>query len=220
MARTGRRPGASGAREAILEAARETFAQHGYDGSTIRAIARAAGVDPALVHHYFGSKEELFAATMELPVNPADVLPGVLAGDTAELGERLARLFLGVWDGAASRRPLIALVRSATSNELAAAMVREFVEHALLGRIAARLESEDAELRASLVASQMVGLAIARYVLRLEPIASSEPEAVVAALAPNLQRYLTGDIGRPVEDARLVASRPTPTVPGAPPSAR
>jgi len=194
VSRTGRRPGDSGTRAAILEAARASFAERGYDASTIRGIAGEAGVDPALVHHYFGTKEGLFAASMALPMTPGDVLPGVLAGPLDDLGERLVRLFLAVWDEPAARRPLIAVIRSATSHALAATMMREFVEHALVGRIAARLDSHDAHLRASLVSSQMVGIALTRYVLRLEPLASSDHDEVVAAVAPTLQRYLTGSL--------------------------
>ena len=194
MSRTGRRPGDSGTRAAILEAARASFAERGYDASTIRGIAGEAGVDPALVHHYFGTKERLFAASMALPMTPGDVLPGVLSGPLDDLGERLVRLFLAVWDEPEARRPLIAVIRSATSHALAATMIREFVEHALVGRIAARLDSRDAHLRASLVGSQMVGIALTRYVLRLEPLASSDHDAVVAAVAPTLQRYLTGPL--------------------------
>jgi len=108
VSRTGRRPGDSGTRAAILEAARASFAERGYDASTIRGIAGEAGVDPALVHHYFGTKEGLFAASMALPMTPGDVLPGVLAGPLDDLGERLVRLFLAVWDEPAARRPLIA----------------------------------------------------------------------------------------------------------------
>ena len=194
MARTGRRPGDSGTRAAILEAARNSFAERGFDRTTIRGVAAEAGVDPALVHHYFGAKDDLFAAAMELPFNPAEVLPEVLSGGVDGLGERMVRLFFSVWDSEAGRRPLQALLRAATSDERAAETIRQFFQHAVIARVAQSLGSPDAELRASLVGSQIAGLAMARYILRLEPIASTDPETVVAAVAPTLQRYLTGDI--------------------------
>ena len=194
MARTGRRPGDSGTRAAILEAARDSFAERGFDRTTIRGVAAEAGVDPALVHHYFGAKDDLFAAAMELPFNPAEVLPEVLSGGVDGLGERMVRLFFSVWDSEAGRRPLQALLRAATSDERAAETIRQFFQHAVIARVAQSLGSPDAELRASLVGSQIAGLAMARYILRLEPIASTDPETVVAAVAPTLQRYLTGDI--------------------------
>ena len=194
MARTGRRPGDSGTRAAILEAARDSFAERGFDRTTIRGVAAEAGVDPALVHHYFGAKDDLFAAAMELPFNPAEVLPKVLSGGVDGLGERIVRLFFSVWEPEEGRRPLQALIRAATSNERAAETIRQFFQHAVITRVAQSLGSPDAELRASLVGAQIAGLAMARYILRLEPIASTDPETVVAAVAPTLQRYLTGDI--------------------------
>lgn len=194
MARTGRRPGTSGAREAILASAQELFASVGFQRATIREVAREAGVDPALVHHYFGTKDDLFVAVLDLPANPGEVIPAALAGDPDELGERIVRAFLGAWDGQPGQRPLLALVRSATSNESAARMVREFMEHAIRARLAAVIEADDVPLRTALAASQMAGLAIARYVLRLEPLASAPPETVVAAVGPTIQRYLKGDL--------------------------
>src|SRR6266566_170590 len=98
MARTGRRPGNQDTREAILAAAREAFAERGYDRVSIRAIATSAGVDPALVHHYFGTKDQLFLATVDAPIDPGEILPKILAGERDELPERLVRTFLSVWD--------------------------------------------------------------------------------------------------------------------------
>jgi AcrR family transcriptional regulator len=197
--RTGRRPGNPDTREAILDAARKLFAEKGYDAASIRGIATAAGVDPALVHHYFGNKEQLFLATMNIPVNPADIIEQVGAGGREEAGERLVRAFLGVWDspvGAAGA----ALLRSAVSSELGARMLREFVSRQILRRVLKELKMEDephADLRANLVGTQLVGLAMARYIVKLEPITSTPRETLVAAVAPNVQRYLTGDLGLP-----------------------
>ena len=194
MARTGRRPGVSGTREAILDAARRVFAEQGYQQATIRDVARLAGVDPALVHHYFGRKQELFVAAVQLPVNPVEQLMAVLAQDPDQAGERMVELFLSIWDHAAGQNPLLALIRSAVTDEQAAAMLREFITEEVLGPIARRLGSPDARLRATLVGSQLIGLAVARYIIRVEPLASTPSAEVAALVGPTLQRYLTGDI--------------------------
>jgi AcrR family transcriptional regulator len=194
-ARTGRRPGASGTRTAILEAARSEFAQHGYDRATIRNVARGAGVDPALVHYFFGTKTELFAAAMQLPINPAELVQALLAGERELIGERLVGTFLSVWDHAANRDVFIGLIRSAVTDEQAATLLREFAVRELFGRVAAALGTADAELRASLVFSQIFGLAMARYILRIEPLASAPGAVIAAAVGPTVQRYISGDLG-------------------------
>ena len=195
MARTGRRPGASGTREAILDAARRSFAEHGYQHATIRGVADLAGVDPALVHHYFGTKQELFAQAVELPVDLVAVVEAFVRGDRDRIGERIVGLMLSVWDSRTDRSPLIALIRSAVTSENAARMLREFMVSVLFVRLAEALRAPDAPLRASLAASQMMGLLIARYVVRVEPLASAPAAQLVAAIGPNIQRYLTGDLG-------------------------
>jgi AcrR family transcriptional regulator len=194
MARTGRRPGVSGTREAILDAARRAFAEHGYQHATIRMVADLAGVDPALVHHYFRYKQDLFVAAVQLPVNPVEQLTAVLAQDPDQAGQRMVEVFLSIWDHAADRSPLLALVRSAVGDEQAAAMLREFITEEVLGPVAQRVGGPDARLRATLIGSQIIGLAMARYIVRVEPLASASPAQLVAAIGPTLQRYLTGDI--------------------------
>ena len=190
----GRRPGSSDTRETILAAARERFAAHGYDRTRIRDVARDAGVDSALIHYFFKSKDGLFVAAMELPVRPAEVLGPVLAEGVDGLGERLVRRLLTVWDEPANRAALLTIVQGASSHPGAALALREFVLREIVGRIAGALEGEDAALRANLVASQVVGLIAARYIARVEPLASLEREQVVALVAPTLQRYLGGDL--------------------------
>jgi AcrR family transcriptional regulator len=197
MARTGRRPGVSGTREAILDAARRAFAEQGYQRATIRDVARLAGVDPALVHHYFGTKQELFVAAVRLPVNPVEQLTAVLAAEPDLVGRRLVETFLSIWDHAAGQSPLLALIRSAVSDQDAAAMLREFITEEVLGPIADRLGSPDARLRATLVGSQLIGLAVARYIIRVEPLASASSAQVAAIVGPTVQRYLTGDVTVP-----------------------
>ncbi|MGW1119894.1 TetR/AcrR family transcriptional regulator [Streptomyces tanashiensis] len=180
-----------GARERILAAARTQFAERGYDKASVRGIAKAAGVDPALVHHYFGTKDEVFAAAIEVSFEPAAVLPAILGGPREAIGERLARFFIGVWENPASRAPLLAIVRSALTHEAAAKVLRTFVLRRLLERIAAELDVPDPSFRAELAASHMIGIAIMRYVIQVEPLASADPERIIEQVAPTLQRYLT-----------------------------
>ncbi|MFI6085303.1 TetR family transcriptional regulator [Streptomyces sp. NPDC051217] len=180
-----------GARERILEAARTEFAERGFDKTSVRGIAKAAQVDPALVHHYFGTKEEVFGAAIEVSFEPAMVLPALLSGGKDGIGERLARYFIGVWENPASRAPLLAIIRSAVTNEAAAALLRKFVLRRLLERIAVELDVPDPTLRAELAASHMIGIAILRYVIKAEPLASVDTDEIVRLVAPTLQRYLT-----------------------------
>ncbi|WNM37655.1 TetR family transcriptional regulator [Micromonospora halotolerans] len=193
--RTGRRPGNPDTREAILAAARAAFAERGFDAASIRSIAAAAGVDPALVHHYFGTKEELFRATVAIPVDPAQLVPAVLAGDPDRVGERLVRTFLTVWDSPVGGAA-VALLRSAVSSEWTARLLREFLATQVLRRVLDQLDVDPAQLplRGALVATQVAGLAMMRYVIRLEPVASADPETLVATIGPTVQRYLTGDL--------------------------
>jgi AcrR family transcriptional regulator len=197
MARTGRRPGVSGTREAILDAARRAFAEQGYQRATIRDVARLAGVDPALVHHYFGTKQDLFVAAVRLPVNPVEQLTAVLAAEPDQVGQRLVETFLSIWDHAADKSPLLALIRSAVADEQAAALLREFITEEVLGPLARRVGSPDAQLRATLAGSQLIGLAMARYIIRVEPLASTPAAQVAAVVGPTVQRYLTGEMTVP-----------------------
>jgi AcrR family transcriptional regulator len=190
MARTGRRPGLGGTRERILAAARSDFGKSGYEGTTIRGIAAQAKVDPALVMHYFDSKDGVFRAAVTFPVDPAEFIPRLLAPGLDGLGERLVRVFVETWDSPAGS-PLLGLIRSVVGNEDAAALLREFVTREVLGRIARALELDQPQLRAALVASQLVGLAMIRYVVKVEPLASARTDDLVAWLGPTLQRYLT-----------------------------
>ncbi len=192
--RTGRRPGPSDSREAILEAARNAFADRGYNGATVREIGRRAGVDPALVHHFHGTKEQLFAAAMRLPADPSVAIPDLLRAGESGLGERLVRFFLATCETGGEASPFLALLRGAAGHEGSATMLRQFISRAVVGRVAASLDRPGAELRATLVGSQLVGLAMVRYVVRVEPLASANHQTVVDAVAPTVQRYLTGEI--------------------------
>ena len=188
MPRSGRRPGNSGSRERILAAARTSFARSGYDATTIRGIAAAAGVDPALVRHYFGSKEHLFVVALEFPVDPSEFVLRLLAPGIDGLGERIAAFFLEAWD-TPSGRPFLALLRSVASNDQAAEALRQFVTREVLGRVAATLVLDRPQLRAALAASHLIGLAMTRYVVRIEPIASASRSELARAVGPSIQRY-------------------------------
>jgi len=193
--RRGRPPRAESAdtRDRILAAAREEFSERGYEKTSVRGIAKAAGVDPALVHHYFGTKEQVFEASIEVAFAPALNAPEAIAdGPLDQVGERLARFVLGVWENPATRKPLLAIVRSAVNNDTAAAVFRRLVSSQLLRRVAAQLDLPDAELRAELAAAQLVGCAMLRYVIKVEPLASADLEQIIARVAPVVQGHLTG----------------------------
>ncbi|GAA3696823.1 TetR family transcriptional regulator [Nonomuraea antimicrobica] len=188
--RPGRRPGSADTRGEILTAARRVFAEKGFDKATVRGIAREAKVDPALVHHYFDTKEGMFVEAMRLPVDPQTIIPTLLTGPREQVGERLVRLVLGVTADEETRAPMVALIRSAMTNDQAAAMFREFITQALLHQVADRLGV--AHLRVEAAFAQMLGVVMARHVLRLEPLASAEHDELVEILAPTIQRYFTG----------------------------
>jgi AcrR family transcriptional regulator len=191
----GRPPGRTNTRQDVLDAARLVFAERGYSAASLRAIAARAGVDAGMVRHFFGDKAGLFRAALDLPFEPAAVLPVLLAPGVDGLGERVVRFFLSVWDEPAARGPFLAVIRSVSGHEEAAAMFREFITEQVLVRLAAALDRPNAQLRATLVGSQLIGMVMVRYVVRIEPLASAPVDEVVAAVAPTIQRYLTGDLG-------------------------
>lgn len=175
----------------------------GYDRATIRTIAAAAGVDPALVHHFFGPKERLFASAMRLPMVPSDVVdaafsPPAGAETGAGIGDHVLRTVLGIWDVPEARDAFLGLLRTAVTSDQAAAMLREYATQAILSRIAqvatAASGDSDGDFRAALAASQVLGLALARYVLQIGPIAQATNEDLAAAIGPTLDRYLTGNL--------------------------
>lgn len=190
----GRPIGDASTRDQVLAAARQAFTEKGYTGASIRQVAAQAGVDPGMIRHWFGDKAGLFRAAMEPSVDPDAVLADVLAGGPEGLGERLLRRMIGVWDGAGAHSPMIIMVRSAVSHEESTALLRSFITQQILGRLSGVLGGPDGSLRAALVGSQMIGLVMARYIVRVEPLASASAAEVVAAVAPTLQRYLTGDL--------------------------
>lgn len=190
--RRGRPRGGTDSRERIIAAAVDEFGEQGYDGTTVRSIAARAGVDSALVHHYFGTKADLFAEAVGIPLRPDIDVPGILAGPQDEVGERLVRYVLDAFEQPDIRRRGVMLMRTAIGSRLTTPLLAGFLSRELIGRIAKTLGVDDAELRATLVASQMAGLLLTRYVLRIAPIATASVDELVGRIGPNVQRYLFG----------------------------
>src|SRR5919109_1038880 len=188
MARTGRRPGSGGTREKILAAARSQFAKLGYEATTMRSIAAAARVDPKLVLHYFHSKEGAFRAAVDFPFDPSASIPQLLRPGLDGLGVRVARFFIDTWESPAGSRALM-LVRSAVTSESAAALMRDFVSREVLARVAEALELDHPQVRASLAASQLVGLAMLRYVIKIPAWAPPPPAKLGEGIGPTLRGF-------------------------------
>lgn len=192
--RRGRRPGGGDTRAKLLATAGAAFTELGYDGATVRLIAERAGVDPAMVNHWFGNKESLFLAALQFPIDPTAVMDEVVPGDPEQLGARIVGTFLTIWD-ATGGGPLAATIQSVASHEGAGRMLRDFVDRVLVVRVVRAVAPDRPEFRATLVGTQIFGLGMARYVLKLEPLTSASHLEIIKAVAPTLQRYLTGDIG-------------------------
>ncbi|MGH2954458.1 MAG: TetR family transcriptional regulator [Solirubrobacterales bacterium] len=191
----GRRPGEGDTRAAILDAARHAFAARGRDGATVRGIAADAGVDPALVLHYFGSKEGVFGAATELPIDTARLLEQVLPGDPEGLADRMLRFMLGVWRDEQLQESLSALVRTALADSAGAAAVAPRIEDRILAPLGGGTGRPDGELRAALAFSQGIGMAIARHLIGIRALAELDDDRLHALVEPNLRRYLSGDLG-------------------------
>lgn len=191
MARTGRPRGKADTRNVILAAARRLFADAGYDQTSVREVAAAAGVDPAMIRHYFGSKAELFRATMGWPFRPDQIASQVLGGERDEIGERLTRVFFEAWEQQDSRAPLLAILRGAATHVESANLVRQFIHGQVYSHIAASLDEPDAELRIDLAMAQLLGIAYLRHILQVEPIASTPVEELIKQVAPAISWRLT-----------------------------
>jgi AcrR family transcriptional regulator len=191
----GRRPlGSPDARKAVLGAARELFAELGFERTTMRAVAARADVDPALIYHYFGDKEGLLSAAVELPVDMVAVFGGV-GGDPGRAGEELVRRVVTLWEQHPEiRERMIAILRTGLSHDRAAQLVRDLLSSNLLAALGGALASDRRELRTGLIGSQIGGLMLARYVLKVPGAADAGPEDLVRAVGPVVQHYLTGSI--------------------------
>ena len=192
--RPGRPRGQSDTRERILLNARELFARNGFDRTSVRSIASAAGVDGALVHHYFGTKQQLFAAAIHIPIDPMQVLGPMRETPVAELGWKLPSLLLPLWDSELGSG-FIATLRSLLAGE-DVSLVRSFLQEVISVEVGRRVDDPpgSGRVRVQFVASQLVGVVMARYILELEPFASLPVEQIAETIAPNLQHYLTGDL--------------------------
>ena len=190
--RTGRRAGPTVSNQRILEIARGQFSRHGYEGTTMRTIAQEAGVDSALIHHFFLTKEGLFAAAVNGALSPPDLVDRVLDGPRGHVGERTVRVFLEFWDDPEINVRLVGLLRSMTVLSGAAEAVRDFLSNAVLRRLVAALGSANPELRAALTGAQLVGLATLRYIYRAEPVTSLSPADLAARTRRTFQTTLVG----------------------------
>ena len=190
MARIGRPRGKTGTRDVILAVARRRFADAGYDRTSARDVAAAAGVNPAMIRHYFGSKAELFRATMGWPFEPADIVRRVTECGRGEIGERLTRVFFEAWEEPESRAPLLAILRGAATHDESAHLVRQFIQGQVYAQIAASLAEPDAELRIDLAMGQLLGIAYLRHILQVEPIASTTMEDLIRRIAPVISGHL------------------------------
>lgn len=191
---SGRPPGASRTRDDILAAAGRQFAEHGYDRASLRAIAADAGVDARLIAHYFGSKQGLFLETVGLPLNPAEILLGVLAAGREGARERIAATLRAILSESDLHERLTAVIRAAASEPDVARLLREFLSRELFEPAARALPGGDGALRANLAGSQVVGLVMTRYVIGVEPLALAAPDAIARAIAPTIERYLFGSL--------------------------
>jgi AcrR family transcriptional regulator len=192
----GRRPGPNVTRARIVAAARRRFAAAGYDRASLRSIGRAARVDQRLITHFFGSKRALFLATMALPLDPADFVAAVAAPGLRGFGERLAERWVALWDSGEGRH-LVGVLRSAVVDDGAARMMRDTFVHVVLRELVRAVDVDQVERRAGLIATQLFGLVLVRYVLRLPPLAEMEASEVARWIGPAIQRYLEGGRASP-----------------------
>ena len=189
--RSGRRSGSPDTRSEILESAKRVFGEMGYDRATIRGIAAEADVDPSLIYHYFGTKDELFAISIDIPIPPTETLREVFEGDSEGIGRRLAETFFLIWEEEQARTSLLGILRSAMGGEdQAVTAFRQFLTTAVLEQISPLIPGEDSKLRALLMASHLVGIAMTRYVMRFEPIASAPVDTIIELVSPRIQSYV------------------------------
>jgi len=192
--RPGRPPGTSDTRERILASARDLFARNGIDKTSIRAIAAGAGVDPALVHHYFGTKTQLFAAAIHIPIDPMDVIGPLREVPVEQIGYTLPSILLALWDSEMGKGFIAELRSLLAGNEVT--LIRSFLQEVITQEVGSRVDNPPGSgpIRIQFVASQLVGVVMARYILELDPFKSLPVEQIAETIAPNLQRYLTGDL--------------------------
>lgn len=195
MTPRGRRPGGADTRSVIVEAARVEFAAQGYDATSLRAVARRAEVDPALVHHYFGGKSALFTTVMDVPGSPLGLIGAVIEGPREQAGERLVHGLIGSWDTADGQQRFQALLRAAVTHDDAKRMLGDFLTREVFVKLVAAFappncQRTDCELRASLAAAQVVGIALMRYIIEVPVMVEARQEDLARLVGPSIQRYL------------------------------
>ncbi|MBV8930072.1 MAG: TetR family transcriptional regulator [Mycobacteriaceae bacterium] len=192
--RPGRPAGISDTRDRILASARDLFARNGIDKTSIRAVATAAGVDPALVHHYYGTKQQLFAAAIHIPIDPMQVIGPLRQTPVENIGYTLPSILLPLWDSEMGKGFIAELRSLLAGNEIS--LLRSFLQEVITAEVGPRVDNPPGSgaIRIQFVASQLVGIVMARYILELEPFRSLPPDQIAQTVAPNLQHYLTGDL--------------------------
>ena len=200
----GRRPlGSPDARQAVLDAARELFAERGFERTTMRAVAARAGVDPALIYHYFGDKDGLLFAALQPPEDAATVFAGLAAAAAGRTGEELVRRLIGLWEERPEiREQMAAILRTGLSHDHAGRLLRDILSSFILAALGDVLADDRRELRAALIGSHIGGLMLARYILKVPGAAAASPEDLVQAVGPVVQHYLTGTIAAAPERPR------------------
>ncbi|WP_071337304.1 TetR/AcrR family transcriptional regulator [Streptomyces albidoflavus] len=186
----GRRPGENRTREQILDAARECFAERGYDATSVRRIAETAGVDQALVHHFYGTKEKLFLNALEIPLRMPEALAEAAAGDRVGLGSRIVLAHLRVWEDASARPAMMTTLRSAATHRSAAAVLRDYAKGSIREALGKVITGEDVELRIALIATTLIGLSLTRHLVRLDPVPDTSPQELAARLGPVIDLHL------------------------------
>lgn len=197
--RTGRRPGRPDTRQAVLDAARNAFATTGFAGTSIRRIARDAGVDAAMIHHYFGTKDKLFLATVQPPIDPMALMDRLAQGGLDGFGHRAIETLLTVWESPETGPGLVAFLRSALADPERAVLLREFVGELLLRRVVLPLgvPADEASTRLGLIMSQLLGLLVGRFVLQVQPVVAVPRDVLIADIGGTVQQYLTGPLHGP-----------------------
>ena len=208
--RGGRRPGSSRSRQKIVEVARVAFPANGYAETSLRGIAREAGVDPSLIVQLFGSKAGLFAAVVEWPFDASEVATQIRDVPAGKVGEYMARTFIGHWDRDEHRNPIVSLIYAALSDSAAAAMLRDFITVNFALPVVERGDADRPELRAALLASQLIGFGLSRYVLAFDALASAPGEELIDALAATLQHTCTGQLSLAPESRSAMRSAALP----------
>lgn len=193
MSARGRRSGDPDTRQQILDSARHLFAEQGYERASLRVIGARAGVDPALILHYFSSKHGLLTEALRLPLDPRMAMADVFDVPRDQMGETMVRTMIATWERPEVRQHFLGMLRTAASDDTARDVLQTTLHDSVQATVAA-LVTDEPDKRSALVMTQMAGLAFTRYFLQLPEVAALDPEVLVAAIGPTVQRYLTGSV--------------------------